>query len=217
MLRTSCSFAVVMFLSTAAVADEPSGRGFSVHIVRLDIDSDAATELAELNEGRTQTLSDEVVRDLLDKAAMLRASGHAQMTAAPETITSSGEAITFRQTKRFFVRVEGEDSTDLYNVELGTTTECTPRLVREDGASYIRLEVKISDSFRTDETVDGIPVVAESTVQAAVQIRPGKSVLVGGFQREHGVGGKKRQVRRYVLISPSLTQPTMPPVTAPAE
>lgn len=120
----------------------------------------------------------------ISRIRALENQGAARIVSKPHVITLSDVEAVLDTTSTFFVRVEGEEEVDLFDVSVGTTLRVTPHVYEERGRSFIKLLVTIEDGSRTEREVDAIPIIERSTVNTQALVESGQSLLVGGLVRE---------------------------------
>ena len=129
-----------------------------------------------------------ILGDRTQFIARLRAleeKGAARIVSKPHVITLSNVEAVLGAVTEFFVRVEGNEEVDLFNVPVGTTLRVTPHVFTENGEYNIKLLVHIEDGAASpDQQVDSIPIVQRSTISTQALIREGSSLLIGGMARE---------------------------------
>jgi type III secretion protein C len=157
----------------------------------------------------------------------LQSDGAARVVSSPQVVTLSNVEAVFDNSQTFYVRVNGYQDVDLFNVTAGTNLRVTPHVFKDDGQVRIKLLVKIEDGSLTSQTVDNLPVVERSSVDTQALIQEGQSLLIGGLMRQSTNNGvdkvpllgdipilgnlfKSRNdttdhVERLFLISPRLT------------
>ncbi|KAG0166416.1 hypothetical protein DFQ28_008695 [Apophysomyces sp. BC1034] len=119
-------------------------------------------------------------RYLLARVDALQQANLARIDASPKVATlSNAEAVMDHKT-RFFIRVAGYTSADLYSVSTGVSLRVRPLVVQEDGRTQIKLEVHIEDGQVTDQMVDKIPVVTTSTINTEAFVGKNESLLIAG-------------------------------------
>ena len=102
----------------------------------------------------------------------------------PHVITLANVEAVLDNTETFFVRVEGEEEVDLFNVSVGTTLRVTPHVFEDAGRTHIKLLVNIEDGSTSDQRVDDIPIIDRSSINTQALISEGQSLLIGGLVRE---------------------------------
>jgi type III secretion protein C len=168
----------------------------------------------------------------------LQNDGAAKVVSSPQVVTLSNVEAVFDNSQTFFVRVNGFQDVDLFDVTAGTTLRVTPHVFKDDGHVRIKLLVSIEDGSITDQTVDSVPVVERSAVNTQALLDEGESLLIGGLVRQSTnnsvdkvpllgdlpiVGNLFRtrsdsddHVERMFLISPRLTRRAVASADAPA-
>jgi type III secretion protein C len=167
-------------------------------------------------------------RYLLARVDALQQSNLARIDASPKVATlDNGEAVMDHKT-RFFVRVSGYTSADLYSVSAGVSLRVRPLIVNQDDSTQIKLAVHIEDGQLTGQEVDNIPVVTTSTINTEAFVGQGESLLIAGYRTdtatnlETGVPGlskipiigalfryrsnERSHMERIFLISPRIIQ-----------
>ena len=96
------------------------------------------------------------------------------------------------RTEEFFVRVQGNQEVDLFNVIVGTTLRIVPHIVNEPMGRRVKLIVQVSDGVRTTDTVDMIPIVRRNNINTQAVLAEGSSLLIGGLMREEQTSGESR-------------------------
>lgn len=125
----------------------------------------------------------------LSRIRALEAEGAARVVSKPHVMTLSNVEALLNTTSTFFVRVEGEEEVDLFDVSVGTTLRVTPHVSESRDGARIRLRVNIQDGSTTDQTVDQIPIVERSTINTQALVNEGESLLIGGLVREFEASG----------------------------
>ena len=115
----------------------------------------------------------------------LEEQGAARIVSKPHVITLSDVEAVLGATTEFFVRLEGRDEVDLFNVPVGTTLRVTPHVFEEFGQAKIKLLVNIEDGTQSNvQQVDRIPVVERASINTQAVINEGDSLLIGGLVRD---------------------------------
>lgn len=163
----------------------------------------------------------------LSRIRALETQGAARVVSKPHVMTLANVEAVLDTSSTFFVRVEGQEEVDLFDVSVGTTLRVTPHVFEAGGRSQIKLLVSIEDGSRTGDNVDRIPIIRNSSINTQALIDGGQSLLIGGLVRESdgssiskvpllgdipGLGALFRssskssnRVERLFLISPRLS------------
>ena len=120
----------------------------------------------------------------LSRIRALETQGAARVVSKPHVMTLSNVEALLDTTSTFFVRVEGEEEVDLFDVSVGTTLRVTPHVFEGEEGARIRLRVNIEDGSTTDRSVDRIPIIERSTINTQALVNQGESLLIGGLVRE---------------------------------
>lgn len=105
----------------------------------------------------------------------------ARIVARPQVMTLSDVEAVFDRTQTFYVRVQGQQAVDLFNVSTGTVLRVTPHVFRDHNETRVKLQLAIEDGVLTSQTVDAIPVVERSAITTQALLLEGQSLLVGGL------------------------------------
>lgn len=114
----------------------------------------------------------------------LQSDGAARIVSSPQVLTLSNVEAVFDNSQTFYVRVNGYQDVDLFNVSAGTNLRVTPHVFKDNGQVRIKLLVNVEDGSITNRTVDNLPVVERSAVNTQALIQEGESLLIGGLVRQ---------------------------------
>jgi type III secretion protein C len=114
----------------------------------------------------------------------LAADGDARIVSRPRVLTMSNLEANVENNKTFFVRVQGFQEVDLFNVVSGTAMRVTPSVIKQNGRDTIRLLVNIEDGKLTEDKVDQIPVIEKTSINTQALVFENESMLIGGLVRE---------------------------------
>lgn len=159
----------------------------------------------------------------------LSQDGEANLVSRPRVLTLDNNEAVLQSTQEFYVRVQGKDAVDLYNISVGLLLRVTPTLIDEGGKRRFKLLVRIEDGSPTttpQNGVDQIPLVSRNSIVTQAMISEGESLLIGGYvidraqkgevgvpflSRLPGVGllfrqdsKSSRRIERMFMITPRL-------------
>jgi len=120
----------------------------------------------------------------LTRIRALESQGAARVVSKPHVMTLSNVEALLDTTSTFFVRLEGQEEVDLFDVSVGTTLRVTPHVFDTAAGTRIKLRVSIEDGSTTERSVDRIPVIERSTITTQALVDEGESLLIGGLVRE---------------------------------
>lgn len=121
-------------------------------------------------------------RYLLARVNALESTDQARIDASPKVATLDNVEAVMDNKKRFYVRVQGYTSGDLYSISTGTSLRVLPMVVDEDGRQQIKLQVHVEDGQTTGDTVDSIPVITSSSINTEAVVTQGESLLIAGYR-----------------------------------
>ncbi len=138
--------------------------------------------------GFTQNVLNNKAR-FLSHVKALETQGAARIVSKPHVMTLANVEALLDTTSTFFIRVAGREEVDLFNVSVGTTMRVTPHVFANGERSQIKMKIDIIDGSQSQQTVDDIPVIEESTINTQAIINAGQSLLIGGLVREFKTTG----------------------------
>lgn len=117
----------------------------------------------------------------LTKVKALEKNGKAKIYSKPQVLTIDNVEALLEHSRTFYVRVQGTEEVDLYNVTAGIALKVTPHIIEEGEGKKIKMTIKIEDGSILETQVDNIPVVAKSSITTQAIIHQGESLLIGGY------------------------------------
>ncbi|MBR8218586.1 type III secretion system outer membrane ring subunit SctC [Burkholderia vietnamiensis] len=131
-------------------------------------------------------------RYLLARITALESTSEARIDSSPKVATLDNVEAVMDNKTRFFVRVQGYTSGDLYSVSTGTSLRVLPMVVQDNGATRIKLDVHIEDGQLTGDTVDTLPVITSSEINTQAFVGEGESLLIAGYSTDKDSNGVAR-------------------------
>lgn len=123
--------------------------------------------------------------NFLARIRALEERGAARIISKPHVITLSDVEAVLGASTEFFIRIEGNEEVDLFNVPVGTFLRVTPHVFSDYRGNRIKLLVNIEDGTQaSNQTVDNIPVIERANINTQAVINEGDSLLIGGLVRE---------------------------------
>jgi type III secretion protein C len=129
-------------------------------------------------------------RYLLARVNALEDNNLARVDASPKVATLDNVEAVMDNKKKFYVRVQGYTSGDLYAISTGTSLRVLPMVVDENGQTQIKLQVHVEDGQTTDQQVDNIPVITTSTINTEAVVAQGESLLIAGYRVDSSSNGQ---------------------------
>ncbi|MGI4983960.1 MAG: type III secretion system outer membrane ring subunit SctC [Janthinobacterium lividum] len=153
--------------------------------------SSTATSISTTPAGLSMTaVLGDAGRYLLGRVSALEDRNLAKTDASPKIATLDNVEAMMDNTKRFYVRVQGYTSGDLYAISTGVQLRVLPMVVEENGQTQIKLQVHIEDGQTTDDQVDNIPVITTSTINTEAVVNQGQSLLIAGYRVDNASNGQ---------------------------
>ena len=123
----------------------------------------------------------------------LSQDGQANLVSRPRVLTLDNNEAVLQSTQEFYVRVQGKDTVDLYNISVGLVLRVTPTVIEQDGERKFKLLVRIEDGSQSTSAqngVDQIPLVSRNSIVTQALISEGESLLIGGYVIEEARKGE---------------------------
>lgn len=120
----------------------------------------------------------------LSRVYALQEKGQAKILSRPSVLTLNNLEAQLEHSKTFYVRVEGNEEVDLFDVNTGVVLRVTPHIIEEGDRSLVKLSIQIEDGEITGEQVDNIPVIKRSVVNTQAIVGQEESLLIGGYFKE---------------------------------
>lgn len=199
-------------------------RNGNLHSAQVSLDANLADPLAGANMGVTVLRNG--ATDFLARLRAMETDGHARIVSRPSVLTINNVEAQLESIDTFFVRVEGNQEVDLFNVSVGTTLRIVPHIVDDPAGRRVKLIVKIEDGRQKEDEVDDIPIINRNVLNTQAVLSEGESLLVGGLIREEQtknekripvlgripkvgvlfktIDDEKRKLERLVLITPTI-------------
>lgn len=123
-------------------------------------------------------------RYLMARVSALSDDGRARITASPKVATLDNQEAVMDNTQTFFVRVAGYQTSELFNISVGTSLHVLPLVVDDPGGRKIKLSVRIEDGNITNQSVDQIPIIRRSEIGTQAFINEGEGLLIAGYSTD---------------------------------
>jgi type III secretion protein C len=130
--------------------------------------------------------------NLLTRFRVLESEGNARLVSRPTVLTINNVEATLNSQEELFVRVSGFQTSDLFNVTVGTVLRIIPHIVDEGEFRRIKLIVTVEDGRRTEDTVDTVPVISRNSINTQAVLNEGESLVIGGLIREEVTKTERR-------------------------
>ena len=126
--------------------------------------------------------------DFMMKINALEEKSQAKVLSQPSVLTLNNMQAVLDKDVTFYTKLVGEKIAQLASVTSGTLMQVTPRIISsEQGNNQILLNLSIEDGSQTpnDATnTDGMPLVHNSEIDTQASLKPGQSLLLGGFVQD---------------------------------
>jgi type III secretion protein C len=145
---------------------------------------DFTTGAADLAVGEGLALSTVLEHNgeyFMAKINALQEDGEARVVTRSSVLTINNMEAQLERTETFYVRVQGDQEVDLYDVSSGIVLRVQPHIIYDAPGTKIKLTVTIEDGQPLDTTVDDVPRVQKSTINTQAVVKESQSLLIGGF------------------------------------
>jgi type III secretion protein C len=114
----------------------------------------------------------------------LQAKGRARIVARPRVLGVTNQPAVMKDSRVASVRVSGNLSSSLYQVEAGTSIEMLARRVEPAHEKRLLLSISIEDGKFDEKTVDTVPIVQRTEIRTEAYVDEGEALLIGGISTE---------------------------------
>ncbi len=122
----------------------------------------------------------------------LQAKGRARVVARPRVLGIANQPALMKDSSTASVRVAGNLSTSLHQVEAGTSIEMLARRVGPARDKRLLLSISIQDGKFDGQMVDTVPIVKQTQIQTEAYFDEGEALLIGGLSTERSSQGHSR-------------------------
>ncbi|TCF96380.1 EscC/YscC/HrcC family type III secretion system outer membrane ring protein, partial [Paraburkholderia strydomiana] len=130
-------------------------------------------------------------RYLLARVNALEQDDLARVDASPKVATLDNVEAVMDNKTRFFVKVAGFTSSDLFSVSVGNTLRVLPMVTDDEGKTQIKLQVHVEDGqIVPGQTTDQIPQIATSEINTEAVVTEGQSLLIAGYRIDNQTNGE---------------------------
>ncbi|MDR3096681.1 MAG: type III secretion system outer membrane ring subunit SctC [Paraburkholderia sp.] len=147
-------------------------------------DGTTVVQATPLGASLTAVLGD-AGRYLLARINASAEDSKAKIDATPKVATLDNVEAVMDNKTRFFVRVSGYTSADLYSISTGVSLRVLPMVVTENGQTRIKMNVHVEDGQLTGQQVDNIPVITSSEINTQAVVAQGESLLIAGYSSDN--------------------------------
>lgn len=113
----------------------------------------------------------------------LQSSGQAQVLSRPSVLTLDNVSALLDMSQSAFVKLVGERTADLRAITAGTQLRVTPSIVDNGASPTVRVTLDIEDGALAAGAE--APGTSSSSVSTEALVRPGESLVVGGYRRQN--------------------------------
>lgn len=124
--------------------------------------------------------------DFMVRLNALEQRAHAYILSQPSVVTLNNIQAVLDKNVTFYTKLQGDKFAKLESVTTGSLLRVTPRLMEDQGKQNIMLSLNIQDGQQATplSATDPLPQVRNSEIASQATLRPGQSLLLGGFQQD---------------------------------
>ncbi|MGF1740023.1 EscC/YscC/HrcC family type III secretion system outer membrane ring protein [Vibrio profundum] len=128
----------------------------------------------------------------LVKLSALEQDSKAKVLSRPSVVTLNNVQAILDRNITFYTKVSGEKVANLKSVTTGSLLRVTPRLINDKGGKKILLTLNIQDGRQVPKKTSELPQVQNSEIATQATLKPGQSLLLGGFVQDEDTEVKKK-------------------------
>jgi len=135
--------------------------------------------------------------EFMARVSALQQRSQAQILSQPSVVTLNNVQAILDKNVTFYTRVHGENTAGLEGVTAGTLMRVTPRVVESVTGNRkieeVNLVLNIQDGQQLPAGSGGdvLPQVQNSEITTQATLRPGQSLLLGGFVQDKKIKGRR--------------------------
>lgn len=123
----------------------------------------------------------------------LESRGEAQIMSRPSVLTLNNVGALLDMNQSAHIKLVGERTSDLRTVTAGTMLKVTPSIIGDDAAGNGSQGIRVTLDIEDGQILDGggqrsqggdSPRTSNSAVSTEAVVRPGESLVVGGYRRQ---------------------------------
>ncbi|WP_108651915.1 EscC/YscC/HrcC family type III secretion system outer membrane ring protein [Dongshaea marina] len=126
------------------------------------------------------------------KLSALEQHSKAKVLSRPSVVTLNNVQAILDRNITFYTKVSGEKVANLESVTTGSLLRVTPRLVDENKSKKILLTLNIQDGRQLPKKTSELPQVQNSEIATQATLKPGQSLLLGGFVQDEDTEVKRK-------------------------
>lgn len=132
--------------------------------------------------------------DFMVRLNALEQSAHAYILSQPSVVTLNNIQAVLDKNVTFYTKLQADKFAKLESVTTGSLLRVTPRLMEDQGKQNIMLSLNIQDGQQATPltATDPLPQVQNSEIASQATLRPGQSLLLGGFQQDKQTQGQNK-------------------------
>ncbi|TWG84951.1 type III secretion protein C [Cupriavidus gilardii J11] len=133
--------------------------------------------------------------DFFVRINALEQNSRAKVLSRPSVVTLNNVQAVLDRNITFYTKLQGNKAVELASVAAGSLLRVTPRLIDVDHQQEVMLTLDIQDGRQEPvvNNIEQLPQVRNSGIATQAILKPGQSLLLGGFVEE-----KQRQGERKI-------------------
>ncbi|KML17799.1 outer membrane secretin SsaC, partial [Leclercia adecarboxylata] len=134
--------------------------------------------------------------EFMARVSALQQNSKARVLSQPSVVTQNNIQAILDKNITFYTKLQGENVAKLESVTSGTLMRVTPRIIEDDQGrgtiQAITLQLNIQDGQQAGVTSpnEPLPQVQNSEITTQATMKPGQSLLLGGFVQDKQLESK---------------------------
>ena len=118
----------------------------------------------------------------------------ARILSRPSVVTLNNVQAVLDRNVTFYTKVSGEKVANLQSVTAGSLLRVTPRLITDEGKQAVMLSLDIQDGRQAPaiSEQESLPQVQNAEITTQATLKPGQSLLLGGFVQDELTEGQRK-------------------------
>ncbi|MBY4897888.1 EscC/YscC/HrcC family type III secretion system outer membrane ring protein [Cupriavidus sp. AU9028] len=132
--------------------------------------------------------------DFFVRINALEQNSRAKVLSRPSVVTLNNVQAVLDRNITFYTKLQGNKVAELASVSAGSLLRVTPRLIDLHGQQEVMLTLDIQDGRQEApaNNIEQLPQVRNSGIATQAILKPGQSLLLGGFVEEKERSGERR-------------------------
>ncbi len=132
--------------------------------------------------------------DFFVRINALEQTSKAKVLSRPSVVTLNNVQAVLDHSITFYTKLQGEYSGRLEGVPAGSLMRVTPRIIDDNGVREVMLTLDVQDGQQSAplNRVENLPQIKNSSITTQAVLKPGQSLLLGGFVQDKQHEGRSK-------------------------